>query len=303
MKVLIFGRGGQLANELAQLYPQALVIGRSDCDLRNFNQLESFLRAMCPAIIINAAAYTAVDQAERDVEVAYQVNCIAPQVMAAYAADRNIPLVHYSSDYVFDGGQRRPYVEDDVPHPLNVYGSSKESGESVIIETCGASGNPHYILRTSCLYGGYRPQANFIQIILDKARLGESLRIVSDQRTTPTSAKWLAQITQNILNHMSTVPSGLYHAVPRGEASWYGLAAWVIEVAKHTDLLAGVESIKLDAIVSEQYLSLATRPKYSCLDHQHLLRALSLPIVPHWQEQVATYVEELSKNRGWQASA
>ena len=135
MKILIFGRDGQLGRELVKLYPQAQAVGRADCDLSDLDALEQFLVAARPDVIINASAYTAVDLAETNIDDAYGVNCIAPQAMAAYAGVHQIPFVHYSTDYVFDGKKSTPYVETDDTHPLSVYGQSKLGGETAIVAT------------------------------------------------------------------------------------------------------------------------------------------------------------------------
>lgn len=292
MKVLIFGRDGQLGRELVKLYPQAQTVGRADCDLSDLNALEHFLVVSKPDLIINASAYTAVDLAETNVDDAYGVNCIAPQAMAAYAAAHHIPLVHYSTDYVFDGKKSSPYLEGDATHPLSVYGQSKLGGEVAVAATCEAAGTPYYILRTSWVYGLTDGEGgNFVKTMLRLARERDHLRVVADQQGTPTSAAWLAQVTQQILKAAPALPSGIYHAVPRGETTWHGLATWAIEVARHAGAIIQVKSDQIEAIPAASYPVPAPRPANSRLDHRRLLQALGQTSFPHWQEQVSAYVQ------------
>lgn len=297
MKMLIFGCDGQLGRELVKLYPQAQAVGRADCDLSDLDALEHFLISAKPDLIINASAYTAVDMAETNIDDAYGVNCIAPQAMAAFAAAHQIPLVHYSTDYVFDGAKTSPYVESDATHPLSVYGQSKLGGETAVAATCQAAGSPYYILRTSWVYGSAtKEDSNFVKTILRLAYERDHLRVVADQQGTPTSAAWLAQITQQILEAAPAVPSGIYHAVPRGETTWHGLATWAIEVARHAGAKLQVAANQVEAITNAQYPGLAPRPVNGRLDHRHLLNALGESSFPHWQEQVSAYVQAWVKS-------
>ena len=297
MKMLIFGRDGQLGRELVKRYPQAQAVGREECDLSDLDALEQFLVVAAPDVIINAAAYTAVDMAETNIDDAYGINCIAPQAMAAYAAAHQIPLVHYSTDYVFDGQKNTPYVETDATHPLSVYGQSKLGGEVAVVATCEAAGSPYYILRTSWVYGPTEGEGgNFVKTILRLARERDHLRVVADQHGTPTSAAWLAAVTQELLETMPRVPSGIYHAVPRGETTWHGLATWVIEVARHAGADVQVEHDQIEAIPASAYPVPAPRPANSRLDHRRLLAALDQAAFPHWQEQVSAYVQDYVKN-------
>jgi dTDP-4-dehydrorhamnose reductase len=298
MKILIFGRDGQLGRELVKLYPLAQAVGRADCDLLNLSALERFLVATAPDVIINASAYTAVDLAETNVDEAYGINCIAPQAMAAYAASHQIPFVHYSTDYVFDGEQSTPYIETDDAHPLSVYGQSKLGGETAIVATCEAAGTSYYILRTSWVYGSTDSEGgNFVKTMLRLASERDHLRVVADQVGTPTSAQWLAAITQQLLEKVPRVPSGIYHAVPRGETSWHGLASWAIEVARHAGAVIRVKADQIEPIPASAYPVPAPRPANSRLDHHRLLEALNQPLFPHWQEQVTAYVNDWVQSR------
>jgi len=297
MKILIFGRDGQLGRELVKLYPRAQAVGRIECDLSELTALEHFLVSAKPDLIINAAAYTAVDLAETHIDEAYAINCIAPQAMAAYAAAHQITLVHYSTDYVFDGQKNTPYLETDATHPLSVYGQSKLGGEAAVVATCEAACSPYYILRTSWVYGPTEGESgNFVKTMLRLAQERDHLQVVADQHGTPTSAAWLAQITQELLNHTPQISSGIYHAVPRGETTWHGLATWVIEVARHAEAKVQVKADQIEAIPATSYPVPAPRPANSRLDHGRLLKALGQSAFPHWQDQVSIYVQDYVKN-------
>jgi len=297
VKILIFGRDGQLGRELAKLYPQAHAVGRADCDLSDLTALEYFLVIAAPDLIINASAYTAVDLAETHIDDAYAINCIAPQVIATYAAAHQIPFVHYSTDYVFDGMKTAPYVETDATNPLSVYGQSKLGGEQAVAATCEAVGSPYYILRTSWVYGPTKGEGgNFLKTMLRLARERNHLRVVADQHGTPTCAAWLAQITQELLNHNPAISAGIYHAVPRGETTWHGLASWAIEVARHAGAKIQVKGDQIEAIPAASYPVPAPRPANSRLDHSCLLKALGQSAFPYWQDQVSTYVQDCVKN-------
>lgn len=301
MNILIFGRNGQLGRELVKIYPQARAVDRHDCDLSDLTALEHFLVINAPDLIINTSAYTAVDLAETHIDEAYTLNAIVPQAMATYAAAHHIPFVHYSTDYVFDGEQTTPYVETDDTHPLSVYGQSKLDGETAIVATCAAAGNPYYILRTSWVYGPTDVEGgNFVKTILRLASERDHLRVVADQHGTPTSAAWLAAITQELLKKIPRVSSGIYHAVPRGETTWYGLATWAIEVARHAGADIKVQSDQIEAIAAASYPLPAPRPKNSRLDHRRLLQALGQRSFPDWQEQVSAYVQACVKSHSSQ---
>lgn len=296
MKILIFGSDGQLGRELVKCFPEAMAVSRQECDLSDLDALEDFLVQCAAEYIINASAYTDVDLAETHVDDAYGVNCIAPQAMAAYAAAHQIPLIHYSTNYVFDGSKKTPYLETDEIHPLSVYGQSKVGGDVAVQATCMVADSPYYILRTSWLYGSAHNNKNFIRTVLRLAHESENLQIVADQLGTPTSAAWLAQVTKEIVMHGLKIPSGIYHAVPRGDTTWYGLACWVIAVARHAgaDILARPDQIK--AISSAGYPMIARRPTNGSLDHRRLLNVLGHSSFPHWQEQVTGYVQYLVKS-------
>ena len=247
--ILVFGRDGQIGRALQVCLKDfnvpAVFLGRADCDLSNEAAIRDVLNHYKPQVIINAAAYTAVDKAESERELAFAINAKAPAVMARHIANvANGILVHYSTDYVFADGKQTAYSEDDAAgsiEKLGVYGQSKLSGEQAIQETFNQphdsenvssnksyQDNPsrYFILRTSWVYG---EGDNFIRTMLRLAVERDQLKVVADQVGAPSSAEWLAKVTVQMAG--SRVQSGIYHAVPDGETSWYGLAVFAIETA------------------------------------------------------------------------
>jgi dTDP-4-dehydrorhamnose reductase len=238
MNILIFGKDGQLGKAFHVLLdallpaledkPNIQYVGRSECDLTNAVGLNDFLNQLQPKLIINASAYTAVDQAEIEFDSAFAINARAPEIMAGYAASHDATFLHYSTDYVFDGEKYGHYLEDDVRNPLGVYGKSKAAGEEAIARAFDNNhgSNQYAIFRTSWVYGD---GGNFIWTILRLAKDRAELKIIHDQYGVPTSAAWLAQVSLDLATdgglEMRKFPSGIYHAVPAGETTWHGLAA------------------------------------------------------------------------------
>ena len=314
--VLVFGRDGQVGRALQvcliDLKVPAVFLGRADCDLTNESSIVEVLNRYQPQLIINAAAYTAVDKAENlgECEIAFAINARAPAVMARYIANvAHGILVHYSTDYVFADTKQDAYFETDPVGPvesLNVYGQSKLSGEQEIEEVFNLahdSGHTSYadkfaryfILRTSWVYGD---GGNFIRTMLRLAAERDQLKVVADQVGTPTSAQWLAQIGIQMAG--SRVKSGVYHAVPDGETSWHGLAVFAIETAASCAEGIEVKSENILPIPAADYPVPAKRPYNSRLSNAKLKKALSemafTDQYPDWQEQVETYVKEYVSN-------
>ena len=231
MNVIVFGAAGQLGKAFHRLLNehQNLVVHyvtRTECDLSNSNAITRILKESQAKLIINTAAYTAVDKAETESESAYEVNAQAPEVMAQYATHNDATLLHYSTDYVFDGKKAGFYLEDEVCNPLGIYGKSKRAGELAIQKVFDKSALGQYaILRTSWVYGD---GGNFIRTILRLAKEREELKVINDQYGVPTSAHWLACISLELClnsdNQIKSFPSGIYHAVPAGETTWYDLS-------------------------------------------------------------------------------
>lgn len=312
--ILVFGRNGQVGKELQvclkNLQVPAVFLGRSDCDLLSESSIIEVLNRYQPQVIINAAAYTAVDKAESERELAFAINAKAPELMARYIANvAHGILVHYSTDYVFADSKKEAYLESDPVGPvehLNGYGQSKLAGERAIEEVFNLahdSGHSSYadefpryfILRTSWVYGDGN---NFIRTMLRLAGERDQLKVVSDQVGAPTSAQWLAEVGVQMAG--SRVESGIYHAVPDGETSWHGLAVFAIEIAASAGEGIEVKSENILPIPATDYPLLAKRPYNSRLSNAKLKKALSEMVFttqyPHWQEEVEAYVKEYVSN-------
>jgi dTDP-4-dehydrorhamnose reductase len=310
--ILVFGREGQVGRALQvclqDLNVPVVFLGRSDCDLSNEFSIRKVLNRYQPQVIINAAAYTAVDKAESSDqrELAFAINAMAPKIMAQYAAGvAHGILVHYSTDYVFADTKTSAYLETDTVGPVEqlcVYGQSKLAGEQAIEKAFDAahdSGHETYvdrfsryfILRTSWVYGD---GGNFIRTMLRLAGQRDQLKVVADQVGAPTSAGWLAEIGIQMAG--SRVESGIYHAVPDGETSWHGLAVFAIEIAATAGEGIEVKSENIQPIPTIDYPLPAKRPYNSRLSNIKLKKALSEMAFtgqyPHWQDQVEAYVKE-----------
>lgn len=297
-RILLIGAGGQVGlawQALALREGMSLsCLTRAQCDLSDAHALRDYLEEHRPQVIINAAAYTAVDSAENDEVQAYAVNATAVGVMAKYLS--HVPhsvLIHYSTDYVFSGEGTEPYAESDATGPLSVYGKTKLAGERLIEQAYAdtipqaASHAQHYILRTSWVYGQGQ---NFIQTMLRLMKEREHLRVVSDQKGVPTCAQWLAQIGLVLMRAQAA--SGIYHAVPDGLTSWHGLAQFVLEEAQ--SLTSSTRTQTIEAITSAEYPQAAPRPKNSALHHERFRAvwvAHTQEPYPNWQEPVKTYVK------------
>ena len=272
MRILLAGRNGQVGRELLKtLAPlgEILAPGRAELDLRDAVRLREAVRAANADVIVNAAAYTAVDQAESERDAAFAVNALAPGILAEEAKKSGALLVHYSTDYVFDGEKPAPYVEEDQPNPLNVYGASKLAGERAI----AASGCRHLILRTSWVYG---PRgSNFMLTMLRLARERAELRVVDDQVGAPTSSLAIARATAQVLRPGA---HGTYHMSAAGHTSWCGFARAILRRAGSATPVA--------AIRTADYPTPARRPRNSRLDCARLRADFGLALAP-WEEQLA----------------
>jgi dTDP-4-dehydrorhamnose reductase len=308
--IVVFGRDGQVGRALQaclnDLKVPAVSLGRNDCDLSNESSIREVLNRYQPQVIINAAAYTAVDKAESERDLAFAVNAKAPAVMAHYMANvAHGILVHYSTDYVFADTKQTAYIEKDIAGPveqLSVYGQSKLAGEQAIEEAFNlAQDSKHasykdkfsryFILRTSWVYGD---GGNFIRTMLRLAGERDQLKVVADQIGVPSSAQWLAEVGIQVAG--SRVESGVYHAVPDGETSWHGLAVFAIETAATAGEGIEVKSENILPIPAIDYSLPAKRPYNSRLNNAKLKQALSEMAFtgqyPHWQEQVEAYVKD-----------
>jgi dTDP-4-dehydrorhamnose reductase len=271
LKILLVGKDGQVGRELANTLAAAghvTATSRSDLDLVETDRVAQKVRDEKPDVVVNAAAYTAVDRAETERDLAYKVNAEAPGAMAAEAARLGALLVHFSTDYVFDGTKRDPYVEEDATNPLNAYGQSKLAGERAIV----SSGCRHLILRTSWVYGPHG--RNFMLTILRASRERPELRVVDDQFGAPTSSLAIARATATLLQRGA---AGLYHLSAAGKTTWFGFAREIL--AK-----AGTPT-PVVPITTDQYPAPARRPRNSVLDNSRLRAAYGVAL-PGWQEQL-----------------
>ncbi|MXS83505.1 dTDP-4-dehydrorhamnose reductase [Nitrosomonas oligotropha] len=299
MKILLFGKNGQVGWELQRsLAPLGELIALSSSseefcgDLDDLAGIQQTIRQVSPDIIVNAAAYTAVDKAESEPERAYALNAQAPAVLAQEAKRLNAWLIHYSTDYVFNGRSSQPYLETDDCDPLNVYGESKLEGEKSI----RSSGCLHLIFRTSWVYAAYGN--NFIKTILHLAQQRDKLTIVDDQIGSPTGAELIADITAHALRMIEQKPkvSGLYHLTASGNTSWYGFAKFILENAERANYPLKIQSIALQPIASSDFPLPAKRPFNSRLNTEKLTKNFAL-VLPSWQTGAARTLTELLNNK------
>lgn len=276
-RILVTGKNGQLGWELERaLAPLAEVqaVDRETLDLADPDAIRRVVRASRPGVILNAAAYTAVDRAESDADQARAINAVAPGVLAEEAKRLGAWLVHYSTEYVFDGENTAAYVETDTPRPLNVYGQTKLEGEQAV----QASGARHLIFRTSWLYGARGH--NFLRTILRLRAERSELRIVDDQVGAPTWVRWVAEATAQVLAvlQQQREPAGLYHLTCAGSTSWYGFAR---AIAERVPASAGTQA-RLIPIPASEYPLPARRPMNSRLSNQRLQQDFGIAL-PSWE--------------------
>lgn len=294
-RILLLGRNGQLGTELAEALKKlgdVTALGRAQADFSQPTSLRDIVAAHRPNIIVNAAAYTAVDRAESEASLAQAVNADSPGVLAQAACDIAALLVHYSTDYVFNGLKQSPYVEDDATDPQGVYGRSKRDGE----EAVRASGARHLILRTSWVYAAHGN--NFVRTMLRLARELETLRVVADQIGAPTGAATIAEITVQCLARLAdgtvdpATASGTYHLTASGATSWHGLASAVVEQARATLGADALAVRDVQPITAAEYPLPAARPANSRLCCDKLQDVFNVTL-PAWQDEVTHVVQQL----------
>jgi len=279
--LLVIGGDGQLARAYKALRPDALFLGRSVADLAVPDKLSEVLERYNPSALINAAAYTQVDNAESEEKLATVVNAESPTAMAIYCSRKRIPFVHFSSDYVFDGSGDTPWKEDDTPAPLNAYGRSKLAGEDAIARI----GGDHLIFRSSWVYDA--EGKNFVNTILRLASEREELRIIADQFGAPTYATHLAVASLKALEVAMAAPqfsSGIYHLCNSGVTTWHGFATAIVESARAIGLPVKTRYVR--AIPASEYPLPAKRPANSRLDCTKALSMFGVSL-PTWQEGLA----------------
>jgi dTDP-4-dehydrorhamnose reductase len=292
MKILLTGKDGQVGFALhKKLAPLGEVIAtnRHELDLGNPDAIKTFIDKAKPNIIINPAAYTQVDKAESEKSLAHQINAIAPKVLAEKASELHIPIIHYSTDYVFDGLKHKPYIETDQANPQSVYGQTKWEGEDAIRHH-----KKHIILRTSWVFSSHGQ--NFLKTILKLAQEKSSLNVVSDQMGTPTSSDLLANVTYNvvktILKNTNFKDFGTYHVTSMGETDWFHYACFIVDEAMHLGLKTTMTSKDIKPISSDLYPTLAKRPTNSRLDTSKIKKTFMLEL-PHWEEEVKKVLKEI----------
>jgi len=298
MTILVFGGNGQVGQELLRaLKPlgevqattrSGVLPDGSACEVADFDQpasLGALLDRLQPAMVVNAAAYTAVDKAEQDVEAAFRANAEAPGVIARWCAQAGVPLVHYSTDYVFDGEGTAPYHEDEPTAPLGVYGTSKRDGE----EAVRAAGGRHLVFRTAWVYASHG--ANFLRTMLRVGAERDALRVVADQLGTPTPAALIADVTAQALRHPGKL-SGTWHLTASGQTSWHGFAEAIFAEALAAGVLAKVPTV--EAISSSEYPTPARRPSWSVLDNRRLQQDFGIEL-PAWQDGLKRVMAEVAR--------
>jgi dTDP-4-dehydrorhamnose reductase len=314
MNILVFGKDGQLGkafqkllskNQYSDMHIQ--YVGRTQCDLSDPIAISQLLNDAKPGLIINTAAYTAVDKAQEEQEIAFAINATAPELLAQYAVNNNATFLHYSTDYVFDGSKEGAYVEEDLRNPLGIYGKSKALGEEAVEAVFAESTQGQYaIFRTSWVYGD---GGNFIKTILRLAKERVELKVINDQYGAPTSADWLAQLSLNLVFnqnlHLCKFTSGIYHAIPAGETTWHGLAQLAVQVATDADVVMKVRTEAIKPIPAVEYPLPAPRPKNSRMSTTKLVKALEqmgdMSKLQHaqrlWDDEVKAYVLKLAQDK------
>ena len=299
MTILLFGANGQLGRELLNVLEQEPVIAATRsgrladgqrCACADFNQPDqviALLEQVQPSLIVNAAAYTQVDQAESERDAVYRANAHTPAVMAQWCAHQDIPWLHFSTDYVFNGQASAPYPSDATVDPLGIYGQSKRAGEEAILQAGGRT----IILRTAWVYAVHGH--NFFRTMLRLAQSHHRLRVVADQIGTPTPARLLAQTTAKLIQHGDFSP-GIWHLTARGQTSWYGFATAIFASANTRGVISRLPEV--EAILSQAYPTAARRPAYSVLDTQSLEKRWNITL-PMWADGLADVFDQWAAQR------
>jgi len=292
MRILLIGCNGQLGSELCfklNALGELVAINREQLDLENPNQIRIFVDRIKPDIIINAAAYTNVDRAEVEHELCYQINAISPQIFAECASQLKIPLIHYSTDYVFDGLKAGAYLESDLTNPQSFYGKTKCEGEEKV-----RLYNKHIILRTSWVFSKYGE--NFLKTILKHIQNKDSLNIINDQIGAPTSTSTLSDVTYEIVKLILESKNfkyfGTFHVTNSGETSWFDYAKFIASEAIKLGVKVRCPSSRIQPISSSEYSAAARRPLNSKLNCEKLKKTFMLKL-PNWQDEVKKVLREI----------
>ena len=292
MKILLTGSHGQVGFELNKKLSalgEVIATDREELNLEDSQTIRSFIDQTRPDIIINPAAYTAVDKAESEPEIAHLINTLAPEVLASMAAELDIPLVHFSTDYVFDGLKKEAYVETDLTNPQSVYGKTKCAGEEKI-----RTHEKHIILRTSWVFGVHGN--NFLKTMLRLIQEKESLNIVGDQWGSPASSSMLGDVTfkivDTIIKNKNFNDYGTYHVTSEGETNWQQYASLIASELKKLNVKIKCEPDQIRPILTSEYPTAAKRPSNSRLNTDKIKKTFMLEL-PHWESEVKRVLREI----------
>lgn len=296
MRILLLGAEGQLGCELKEQLEKQLpadselkACGRKQVDLLDHASIKATIRKFKPGCIINAAAYTAVDKAESEPELAFKINAEAVAIIAEEAKKHNALLIHYSTDYVFDGRKAEPYDEQDKTNPVNVYGQSKLAGEDAIQNT----GCSYIIFRTSWVIGKHGN--NFAKTILRLAQERDSLSVINDQHGVPTTTRLISRVSRLAIESLVAAKPwtpGIYNLTPGGETTWYGVATSLLQLAEDNQLELNIKTTAIAPITSDQYPTPAARPKNSLLNINKLEQQLGFTL-PDWREELLNVAKDI----------
>ena len=295
MKIVILGSNGQLGSALTEKlshYYKLFAFNKQDLDITNSKKLELTLNSILPDIIINAAAYTLVDSAEQNKDFAYEVNAHAVGVLSKISRDLNCWLIHFSTDYVFDGKKKYPYLETDKTNPINTYGKSKLEGEKSILNTT----NKFFIFRSSWVMGIHGK--NFIKSILKFSKIKKDLKVVNDQIGVPTTTNLITKVVGKAIfsiDKNSPWETGIYHLTPNGRTNWYDIAQHIVKIAHKSDSKRHIKLESLMPIKTFEYPTSAERPLFSLLNNNKISKKLDFEL-PNWKHDFIFCVKSIIKN-------
>jgi dTDP-4-dehydrorhamnose reductase len=295
MKIFLTGKNGQLGYQLEydlKKSHEVIATDRNTLDLKDNQSIEDTIHKVKPDLIINAAAYTNVDKAETEKDLAYEVNALAPKALTKVSKTLDIPIIHISTDYIFDGSKKDTYMEDDEANPLSVYGKTKWQGEESVRQ------NPkHFILRTSWVFSSHGH--NFLKTIIKLAQEKTSLDVVDDQWGAPTSVKTLSEAIQAIIQHIDLKNNldiyGTYHVTSNGETNWYLYARKILDILESFKIESKLKKNDLHPIHSSQYFQEAPRPKNSRMNTAKFKNTFMLEF-PHWENEVENVMSQIIKS-------
>jgi dTDP-4-dehydrorhamnose reductase len=294
MKIFLTGKNGQLGYQLGcdlKKSHEVIATDRDTLDLKDTQLIEDKIHKIKPDLIINTAAYTNVDRAEKEKDLAYEINALAPKALTEAAKALDIPIIHISTDYIFDGSKKNTYLEDDEPCPLSVYGKTKWQGEEFVRQH-----SKHFILRTSWVFSSHGH--NFLKTIIKLAQEKTSLNVVDDQWGTPTSVKTLSEAIQAIIKSLDQKNNlavyGTYHVTAKGETNWYLYARKILNVLESYKIELKLKKNDLHPIHSSQYFQVATRPKNSRMNTTRFKNTFMLEF-PYWENEVEDVMSQIIK--------